>query len=691
MIGILHWRYCGTLSLMLAIVMLLPTIAASGTLAESSKPVVISNSPGDYKVSIGRGEDARVGTKGVIAHNGKDIAKFEITDVQWGFSKIRLFDEDPVQPVLVGDAIRLTSVPSPPQIKGKSGIGKALGFVLVLGALVALGGKGGGGGGNASGDVASLSLTATQTSLPADGSSSTQITATVVDGNNAAVPDGTEVQFESTSGAVAPAQVQTSSGQAIVTLTAGSAAGPCTVTATAGGKTAHVTISFLPSDQGNRGSITLTATPTSIQVLNSGGADTESTIVATCRDAEGNLATSGTVTFTSSIGSVIGTASINPADGTATTTFSSSQTGEATITASWDGAEADIDVTVTAGPPHAINVECTPAAIECNGNAFASVTATITDIAGNAVTDGTVVNFSVQADINGGGNGTITPEMRTSNGEVTALLFSRDSTGGVANPGTATAVVQVLRAAQLAQGLPAPAADIENHETQVQFTSLDVAEIHIGANPINIRGWDFVGRTTTISAVVYDSHHNPVPDGTAVYFTADHGMIYGNGGTSGGVALSTTSLGRANATLVSDASGDGTWDGLVDVTATSGDVTVTVPDLVIFSGPPIMANCSLDISPSTIYRCQDSATITVVALDINGNPVVDGTRVELSATKGTLSDSAPTTMSGVVQVTLSTSPDCGNPTALGTGTLNVSIDSGGTGLPVHLSDTYEIN
>ena len=687
---VLHWRFCGTLSLVLAVVMILPTIAAAGSVAESSKPVVISNTPGDYKVSVGRGEDARVGTKGVISHNGKDVAKFEITDVQWGYSKVKLFDEDPNQPVLIGDGIRLTSVPAPPRIKGNSGFSKTLGFLLVVGALVALGGKSGGGG-HSSSDVASLSLTALATSLPADGSSSTTVTATVVDGKNAAVPDGTPIQFEASTGAVAPAESATASGQAIATLTAGSTAGPCTITARAGGKTATVTVSFLPSDQGNRGSITLDATPASIQVLNSGGADTESTVVATCRDAGGNLATSGVVTFSSSIGSVVGTANINPADGTATTIFSSSRTGQAEITASWEGAEASISVSVTAGPPHSINVQCVPGAIECNGNSFATVTATITDIAGNAVTDGTIVDFSVQADISGGGNGTITPETRTTDGVATALLFSRDSSGGTANAGTATAVVDILRAKQLAAGLPAPVADLQNHETQVQFTSLDVAEIHLGANPWNVRGWDFVGHTTTIAAVVYDSNHNPVPDGTAVYFTANHGMIYGNAGVSGGVALSTTSLGRANATLVSDASGDGTWDGHVDVTATSGDVTITAVGLVTFSGPHVQANCTVELNPSPISSCQDSATIVVTVLDTNLNAVVDGTRVELSATKGTLSDTTATTQGGQVFATLSTSADCANPTAVGTGTLTVKIyDSFGTTQVATLTMDYTI-
>jgi adhesin/invasin len=45
-----------------------------------------------------------------------------------------------------------------------------------------------------------------------------------------------------------------------------------------------------------------------------------------------------------------------------------------------------------------------------------------------------------------------------------------------------------------------------------------------------------------ISATVHDIHHNPVPDGTIVVFTADHGMIVTDGGTGsaptiGGVAV----------------------------------------------------------------------------------------------------------------------------------------------------------
>lgn len=683
---ILHWRFCGTLSLLLTVVMILPIMAIAGSVTTSVKPVVISNQPGNYKIGIGKGEDARVGTKGVISRNRKDIAKFEITSVEWGYSCVKLTDVDASETILVGDGVSLTSVPPPAKIKSKSGAGKTIGFLLLVGALAALGG---GHGGGHSGGTAALSVQAQSTSLPADGTSTTTVTATIVDSKNAAVPDGTPVTFSASAGAIAPAETTTTAGHATAILTAGSAAGTSVVTARAGGKESTVTVSFLPSDQGNRGSIALQATPASIQVLNSGGPDTESSVVATCRDAGGNLATSGDVTFTSSLGSVIGTAPINATTGQATTNFSSSQTGDAQITASWSGASAQITIKVTAGPPHSVTAECTPSAIECDGNSFATVTVTITDIAGNPVTDGTVVDFTVQADATGGGNGSVTPELRTTAGKASALLFSRDSSGNASAPGTATVTAVVPRAKQITAGLPAPAVDISNHETQVVFTSLDVAEVHIGANPVNIRGWDFVNNTTTVEAVVYDSHHNPVPDGTAVYFSANHGMIYGTAGVAGKVAMSTTKLGHAQATVVSDASGDGSWNGLVDVTATSGNVTLTVPGLIIFSGPPLFANCSLTINPIALETTMDSATVVIIARDLNSNPVVDGTKITASATRGTLTGNM-TTLSGVVMLTLNTSTDVTNPTPPGPGKLTISIDSGGTGLPVTLEQDYTI-
>lgn len=1030
------------LSLVLIVLMLCPFMAQAGTTGEKGSPVVISNLPNDSKISIGRGEEAQVGTKGAITRNGKDIAKFEITSVEWGYSSIKVSDLASGESIRIGDGVRVTDVPAAGQKIGKkkSGAGVLLGALLVIGGLIALGGKHGGGSSSGGGDN-SIALTSDSPTLPANGTSSATITASIVDSHNAAVPDGTTVQFAANSGTIAPATTTTSGGKATATLTAGTSTGTCTVTATSGGKTKSMTVSLVSGGAAIR-SVALLVDKPSIEVLNSGGLASTATITATCREANGQPATTGSVTFTSSIGTITPTAAIgsngiatatlssnnigdatvtaswqsaqatipvkvtggaphtmlvdcapasieadgnsfasitatvkdilgnpvadgttvnfsvtgdssgggngtiasavavvagkataflysrdgsgaasrpgtatvtatvdaaqaagitpptqtvrnditrvqfvtqqvevaaislqidnspadsipwsqwryagtggpastikykvvaavrdvnhNPvADGTAvyftstpgmiygdsgtsdrvtvsttksgtatatlvsdyqqggaipasvrvtvrvgqqtgaleipiiqqsggggttvsrtlqlsanpayvqilgssggvtsstitatcqengqpaqsgtvtfsaskgtvigtapvqngiaTTTFNSNTVGDSTITATWGGTQASIPITVTSGPPYLISVQVNPGAIECDGHSFATVSATVKDISGNPVTDGTSVSFAVTHDVNGGGDGTITPEARTSNGVATALIFSRNAGNLPSKAGTATVVVGVERAKQSA-GIPLPDTDLVNHKTQVQFTSLDVSQIRIGASPLNIRGWDYVGRTSTVTAVVYDSNHNPVPDGTAVYFSANHGMIYGDAGSVGAVALSTTKLGMATATLMSDASGDGTWHGLVDVTATSGSQTITVPGQVIFSGWPSIPHCSAVMEPTTLASVKDSAVITVVALDVNGNPVVDGTVVKVETTKGTLSSTSPTTLGGIVQVTLKTSDDTQNPTQSGAGIVKILIDSGGHnpetgGQPVPLQTAFTV-
>lgn len=675
---ILHNRLCGRLSLLLAIMLVLPSLtqAAWADGVPNSKPVIISAMPDDQKISIGKGESIEVGDKGTVSRDGKEIAKLEVTSVEWGYSRIKISDMETGQELRVGDAVTMAAHSdrsTGKKVKKGDGAGKALLALLVVGAVVALSHHGGGGGGSSSGTT-NLALAAKDTSLPADGTSSTTVSVTVSDANNAAVADGTPVTFSSSAGSISPAHTTTTGGKATATLTAGSTAGTCTVTATVGSKTSNATVSFITSSQGSKGSILLATTMNSIQVVGSGGSQTQTSIQATCRDAQGNLATSGTVTFSSTLGSVVGTATIN-SSGIATTTFSSSSTGNATITASWSGATSTIDVTLTAGPPNTITVESTPQSIQADGHAFSIIKATVRDIGGNMVTDGTVVSFAVQADVLGGGNGTMGASAQTISGIATTQLVSRDSGGNASKPGTATVYVSVLTTGQ-PSGIPVPAVSISNHATQVQFISQDVATIVLGADKLNIRGLDVVNQRTTVLAMVYDSHHNPVPDGTAVYFTADHGMIYGNSGTAGNVTVSTTSKGLAEAILASAGEQSG-WNGLVGITAVCGNIDTT-SKLVTFSGWPSLTTSKADISKHILLPSSDSAVISVTVHDVNNNPVVDGTKLTVTTTQGTtVSPSSPLTSGGVAQITLSTSTDNTNPTPAGPGTVTILVDSGG--------------
>jgi len=658
----------------------------------SDESYVISDMPNNCTICVGKRQGVEVGARGVITRDGKEIAKYKVTQVGWLYSTIQVSDLVKGELVRVGDKAPLTSTqPAPGEKKVKRSSSGLVWALVAAGAILVLaGGKGGHSSTPSTPANGAVVVTTQKSSISADGTSTTTITATVTAAGGVPAADGTAVVFATTAGTVVPAQATTVGGVATTTLTSGASAATAAVTATSGGKTGSVNVTFVAGSAGSA-TITLAAGPSTIQVVGSGGAQTQSTITATCRDGLGNLATGGTVAFTSSIGSIIGTAAIG-ANGIATTTFSSATIGTATVTAQWSGAQDTVEVDITPGPPHTVTVECTPAAIQLDANSFAAVKATVRDIAGNPVTDGTTVNFSVQPDNQGGGNGSITPTAQTTAGVANALLFSKTIAGVLSNAGTATVAVQVPVGQPV--GVPSPTTQLDNHATQVQFISLDVAEIHVGASPLNVRGWDVVNNTSEITVIAYDTNHNPVPDGTAVYFTTDHGMIYGTSGTAGRVTMSVTSSGRAGASLVTDASGDGTWDGHVLVTATSG--TASNGGYVIFSGPPYPPNCSAVIQPETpLAPVGGQATIRVVAHDLNGNPVVDDTAVTAVTTKGSI-DSSVKTIGGVATFTLRMSTSAESPTQSGPGLVTINIDSGGPnpatgGGPVTLTVDFTVD
>ena len=61
----------------------------------------------------------------------------------------------------------------------------------------------------------------------------------------------------------------------------------------------------------------------------------------------------------------------------------------------------------------------------------------------------------------------------------------------------------------------------------------------LGASTHNIEGWSVDGTTTTLTARLADHFHNPVPDGTAVAFTSEGGVVSPSCTTVGGVCSAT--------------------------------------------------------------------------------------------------------------------------------------------------------
>ncbi|MEN6356263.1 MAG: invasin domain 3-containing protein [Armatimonadota bacterium] len=665
-------KFASRLSLALVIVMVLsiitPIYATEG--AKSTQSVAISSftdTAGNLYINAGRGEGIHVGSKGSIVQNGMKVADYEVVQVNWGISRIAISNRAEGTTIRAGDEAPITSIP---QVKKKSSkFKKWIWWALGIGLATYLLTRNHGGGSSDSGTGITLKAEKTTSYSDTNGDSSVvTITAAIRDANGDLVTDGTRVDFSSTVGTLNHTTTVTSGGIATATLTGKTTDNNAVVKVTCNGSTASTTVSFGVS-------IKLEVSPATIQITNGGGTATSSTIKATCSDAQGNAATSGTVKFTASVGT-LSNDSVSISSGVATTTLTSTKAGSSTITATWSGTSATDTVKVTAGPPYSISLSSGSSSLSCDGNSNAAITATVKDSGGNLVTDGTVVNFSVATDSSGGVNGSITSQSETSNGIATASLVTKDSSGNKSTPGTATVTAAV--ASSQSGDVPAPASGSGvSATTTVKFVSSEVGSVSVSADKTNIRGLDIVGNTTTLTAIVANTQGDAVPDGTAVTFTATHGMISNT---------TTTTNGKATATLTSNASGG---DGNVTVTATAGSITSSSVT-VIFSGAPATANCSVEISPDTLASSGGQAVITVTAKDINGHAMVDGTEVTSATSKGTLLSSTAQTSDGMATFTLSTSTDSVTPTEAGAGTVTVTIPAGGAGSSVTLTASFEV-
>ena len=272
-------------------------------------------------------------------------------------------------------------------------------------------------------------------------------------------------------------------------------------------------------------SINVTADPAYIPI---GGAT--SSITATVKDQYGDNVADGTsVDFYTTLGSV-SPSSDTTIEGMAGTTLTSRIiTGTARVTAISDPATGWVDVVFTVGPPFYINVVADPTSIGLNGQT-SNIHATVKDIGGNSVADGTVVTFTTS--LGALSSNTITET--TTNGVATAVLTSGTTAG--------TAVIIAT-------------ADSKYDTTEVVFNPDPPHTVRLTADPMAIPA-DGVS-TSTLRAMVTDQYGNPVADWTAVTFTTDLGSL----GSSSVVKF--TADGVATATLTSSRDA-----GLATVTAT---------------------------------------------------------------------------------------------------------------------------
>lgn len=407
----------------------------------------------------------------------------------------------------------------------------------------------GGGGGNAppTNNVASVTVTSSVPSIASSGSDSAEITAMVRDSSNVLI-SGVPVTFTATSGGIAVTQATTdSSGQAKATLvTAGdSALRTITVTAAVGaGLSGTVNVQVVAGGGGGgavsaqMGSGTGTGfTPGVIGVQNanvSAGGSTSLSIVL--QQTDGTLYTQPTtISFSSpciaqSLATVNGGQPVQTSTGIVNTSYaatgcSGSDTIIATATVGGQALSASGTVNVAAAAIGSIVFEsATPNNVALRGTGSAgnpessTVVFRVLDATGGP-RSGADVTFSLNTTVGGLSLGPITGQSGA-DGRVQTVVQG----GTVATTVRVTATVTSV----------SPSISTQSSQLTVTTGIPDQDSFSLAVQCQNVEAWRKDGVVVPVTARLADRFNNPVPDGTAVTFTAEGGVIQSSCTTTGG-------------------------------------------------------------------------------------------------------------------------------------------------------------
>lgn len=391
--------------------------------------------------------------------------------------------------------------------------------------------------------VSALSMIASSTSIPSDGSSEATVVAIARDADNRVLP-GVPVSFSATSGGLEVTRgVTDNSGQAVALLTTAgdSSTRTITVTATTADRVANVSINVAPATSENTIQIGngsgLSFVPNVIGIAPAGiSAGGSTSLNVTFVRQDNSLHTLPvTVTFNSpclasgtaefrvggevraSLSTTTGQANITYVDkGCAGIGASRSDLITATANVGGQSLAAAGTVVVSGAAQGAIAfVSAAPAHIALRGTGEASRPETsalvfrVTNSVGGPVPN-QQVNFALSTTV--GGITLSAPDAVTdAQGNVQVVVIA----GTVATPvrvsavvdGSSPAIATVSSALNISTGIP----------TDSSFS--------ISANRHNIDGWLTDGRYSEITVRLADRFGNPVPDGTPVSFWTEGGSV----------------------------------------------------------------------------------------------------------------------------------------------------------------------
>ncbi|MFP4583273.1 MAG: invasin domain 3-containing protein [Desulfococcaceae bacterium] len=423
--------------------------------------------------------------------------------------------------------------------------------------------------------IQGITASATRETIPANGTSTTVITATVtpIDGQSG---DGVSVAFRKLGGGgvLNPSEKKTVSGIASSVLTSGTTEETVTIQVEAQGFTDEVQVTY------TGGSVQLQIEPSEILA---DGKET-ATLTASLKEVSGNPPSPGaTVTFdldNSDLGTITPSSVTTNSNGAANATFQSAKRGgQARITATWEGKGISDSATLTIVPPPGFMEVADdfpdPTDIGVRGTqekSASTFTFEVSDTSGNPVADGYEILFSIVSGPNGGEE-LLSESAQTLDGKVSTVLRSGIKVGPV----------------QVRAVYPEDPRVTSNSQISIR------AGLPVGEN-FSMNADD----PNAISVQVGDIFGNPVPDGISVSF-----KTYNTGG-SVSPGSDTTEFGRVETSL-DVTSGSSPAAGAISVTAeTIGDITTRVASMAVFPASQFSHTIFAATNGGGIYKSTNS-------------------------------------------------------------------------------------
>ncbi len=241
------------------------------------------------------------------------------------------------------------------------------------------------------------------------------------------------------------------------------------------------------------------------------------------------------------------------------------------------------------------------------------------DVNGNPVQENIPITFSILDSPGGGehlGDGATPTKTVSTNGQGVATM--------PISSGTVSGTMRIR----------ATADTVISNATQLMVSAGPPHDITVGVDTCNIMALGIVNAENHIVAIVSDIYNNPVTDMTAVYFTCDEGVVKSHEDRTRDLE------GRVETFWMS--APEDTDDGLVWVYAETAGGTVRDSTAFYNSWFPVTLNVLS--APASIEAASGAeAYLYLEALDVNGNPVINGTGVKaegsfLDVENGSFSD-----------------------------------------------------